>query len=134
MQQRRAKLAEIEKRKKWSENKRKRKRAKKTKNGVANGAAKEEKDEDSDDSIEDGSEFVEDISNGNGLSLKQQRSDPTIKRKGTGRSDTLQVQRHRRTQSNISDAVIQSLVANSSQTLIRLQSRSKQQRYKMNIY
>merc|ERR1712154_108903 len=45
VQQRRTKLAEIEKRKKWSENKRKRKRAKKTKNGVANGAAKEEKDE-----------------------------------------------------------------------------------------
>ena len=128
VQQRRAKLAEIEKRKRWSANKRKRKRNKKTNNAVIvndDGTTKEEKegsDHDSSDSIEDGTEFAE-----------NQRKRVHVE--SAEREILEEPKRHRRgTSSNISDAVIQSLVANSSQTLMRLQSRSKQKRYKMNLY
>ena len=90
--------------------------------------AREEKNgSDSDDSIEDGTEFVEDNNSENerGDQDGNDGDDESSKNKG-----------HRRMNSekNISDAVIQSLVADSSRTLIRLQSRSKQNRYKLNLY
>ena len=142
VQQRRAKLIEIEKRKKWAENKRKRKRTKKISTAGRSGnggaltvnrkdTAREEKNgSDSDDSIEDGTEFVEDNNSEN------ERADQDGNDGNDGDDESSKNKGHRRMNSekNISDAVIQSLVADSSRTLIRLQSRSKQNRYKLNLY